>query len=552
MRYALPILCWLVVGALFGQELSQADLKELQRQKLQFENDVLPIKTTPITLAGELDIVRRDLLDVPAPERRYVRYLTAGFMPLTATSAGFVDFINDENKRPVGLVPDAKNPFVAKATERKLNSWELTNRVAFFGLNSLSTSPAITEPQFVPGTNGRIIRFQLHHYKIRSETWEWFAAKDPYFRHLADAEIYKQTGSWKPLLRTEWFLSKAFTEPNYSALLFSANPAGVPKTDKDVYAFFKFRVEDAAAAEREFQAAVGAEESYVALRARRLRRYDGILDYLHISDDFFSNADLVRVDPKTKRTQYVQKDPIENLLDPKTAKQFYKADEVVYEPDGHEGIWALQNGLQGYYISDAKGNLVAKANPDLGVRDTMNSFDPQVYTGKSCIWCHRRGMNPPVNLPAVHFNQTVDLRSYDPEVLETLRRVYDTAYGRKIKDDSANYCFAVGLASGLDATANANAFREIVQAYDYRFVTREQAALECGVDVPTLEKAVAASTSFRLMALFGKERPTPIGREVWENLFQSVMVLLGHTNPAPAGPIAPPAAAIPPKQGLRK
>lgn len=509
-----------------------------------------------ITPESEFALMKADLLSLPASRRSQARYMTSAF----GYHAGgekhkinAIEYRRDERGKIVGLVLDPANPNKFLTKPIAITSNELMNRIAFFGINSLSTSPAIIQPEFVEGSEHRIIRFYLDNYRIRPETWEFFVKNEPYFSHISDKDVNVSAATFKPIIRTDWFLANAFVEPSYSILLNNSLKNFNPKTETDILENFKFNLTDASDIERQYWATVSGENSFVAIQSRRLRRYSGVLDYIHITDDYKSNVDFLKV--VNGKKVYVIKDPVEHLLDPEVVKtsritkliqgELFHGD-VIYEPDGHEGIFQIPNNLQGYYISNAQGKLIAKADPELGVRDTRNTFEPVISNGKSCIWCHDRGINPPTNTIQQHLNLVLDLKAKRPEVNELIKSLYDSQYQQKIKEDSDKYCTAVGIATGLDAGDNASWFRVYVQWYDYNRITASQASRELGISEQQLEKIAKSSISFRLGSLFGSP-PTPIPRRIWESLYQSAN-LLGDQNNKIAVPQQPSEPPPPPVQ----
>jgi hypothetical protein len=60
--------------------------------------------------------------------------------------------------------------------------------------------------------------------------------------------------------------------------------------------------------------------------------------------------------------------------------------------DGGEVIFHLPNGLQAYFIADRQGRRIDEAPVNI-VRDRTNAEDPAVRNGRSCISCHRSGLN---------------------------------------------------------------------------------------------------------------------------------------------------------------
>src|SRR5262249_45667221 len=68
------------------------------------------------------------------------------------------------------------------------------------------------------------------------------------------------------------------------------------------------------------------------------------------------------------------------------------ADPIDLNPTGGEFIFSLPNGLQGYYVSDAKGTRLELAPTDI-VTDRF-AADKTVRNGLSCMRGHDAGMKP--------------------------------------------------------------------------------------------------------------------------------------------------------------
>src|SRR5574338_217671 len=198
------------------QQLLDRQVKEEQRQiinsKLQSTREEIKSDYVP-SPHGEFAIIKQDLMSLDPAVRPFTRYMTSAFINPGREVVDLVDYQTDQGGREVGLIPDPANPFIAQVARTEIHRWNLANRIASFGLNSVSQAGEIVLPEIVPGTNGRIIRFQLDAYYIRQETWEWFVAQEPYFRHISDQETYKLCGSYRPLIRTDWFLPASFADP---------------------------------------------------------------------------------------------------------------------------------------------------------------------------------------------------------------------------------------------------------------------------------------------------------------------------------------------------
>jgi len=157
-----------------------------------------------------------------------------------------------------------------------------------------------------------------------------------------------------PYVRGDWFASVVTQPPLYEDFL------QLPRTLKELETMLGV---DSKANVDNFKAVrAGMVQSGVSRNNRVVERHETPNGYYWKSFDFKSSVGS------------------QNIL----------ADPINFDYDGGEMIFSLPNGLQGYYVTDAKGNRITEA-PTAIVVDAHAS-DRTVRNGLSCMRCHDRGM----------------------------------------------------------------------------------------------------------------------------------------------------------------
>jgi mono/diheme cytochrome c family protein len=161
-----------------------------------------------------------------------------------------------------------------------------------------------------------------------------------------------------PFVRGDWFVSRATLPPLYYDLL------NLPTTLKELERELGVDALADIAGGRAFRA--GMVQSKVSRNNRVVERHTGTFGYYWRSYDYASSVD----------TKSIVTDPV-NL-----------------RPDGGEMIFALPDGLQGYFIVNKDGKRLDEAPQNI-VEDTTAGSTVEglaVRDGLSCIRCHERGM----------------------------------------------------------------------------------------------------------------------------------------------------------------
>jgi len=93
-----------------------------------------------------------------------------------------------------------------------------------------------------------------------------------------------------------------------------------------------------------------------------------------------------------------------------------------FEHDGGEMIFSLPNGMQGYYLSDAKGNRIDEG-PEKIVSYQQRPKDkaPTIINGRSCLDCHADGILTKLDMMREHIQTT---NAFDLDQQKFLLKMY--------------------------------------------------------------------------------------------------------------------------------
>jgi mono/diheme cytochrome c family protein len=349
-------------------------------------------------------------------------------------------------------------------------------------INSLSRHPEITPPAAIDSTR-TLFRIDLRDYNWTLATWNVLVAAYPYGVRTSDGDsIAHITGSPVPYLRADWFVAEASVAPLYYDIL--DLPRTAPELEKQLEV-------DAARdlAEEKNVARAGVRSSGVSQNNRILERHVSQHGAYWKSFDFRSNLD----------DQNIFRDPLR------------------FNAAGSEIIFNLPNGLQAYFLADARGNRLDNAPINI-VSDRNNPDDPIIHNGRSCMSCHFAGMQsfkddvrPVVSgLSASQVDRQRVLALYPPQ--EALDRLIDK--DRRRFQEAVEKTGAFVPISALEEPITA-----LSQSYNSEMSVAE-AASEAGLETP--EFLTRLSSSARLASLgFGQLAVSGGGikREAWEKQF---------------------------------
>lgn len=322
----------------------------------------------------------------------------------------------------------------------------------------------------------------------------------------SDAKAFKDKKNGRqlsPILRADWFIVNATLPPFYYDLLRLKK-----LDDAKELALFDVR------AERFTQTKATVVFSGSDGIARRVARNNRILERVQtVFGAWWETFDF--------KTSIKQQNVVHNFL---TEKR-----------DGGEIIFTLPNGLQGYFLVDAKDNRVDEVPIDIAV-DSL-AQDARVRNGRSCIWCHSQGMQPFKSDFKAEINPTtlIDLgiKADDPkaavDLVRQIRKVFETPdFDGIVKVDNARYNNAVKAASGgKSSAAMASAF--LLWYDDYQEVPMDAARLpyEAGIsdlDVQAAIKVQLNGTNNGVLLRRLLTPPLAIRRDHWEEAYADFML----------------------------
>lgn len=311
------------------------------------KEEAKPVPRTFLTMREEIAVIAKDIESVETTRQPFARYLTLTNLANARNAAG--EAVESEGQIEV-----------YRAALGKL-------------LNSVSRGGRIVAPVAVNETK-TIYRLDLRDYGWSSEEWDTIVVQGyPYALRGIDArderEIEKLSGSKSAWMRADWFVFAVSQPPFYHDLLH------LPKTEQELEKQQQVDTVANLPAGRALRA--GFRLSGVSQGNRLIERHEAGTGMYWKSYDF---TPLVRTGGH---------DLFRSPLGPVGAGLTNNKDrEFVH--DGGEVIFALPNGLHGYYLSTADGKRLDRGPVEI-VQDRKRR-DGAIINGISCMACHDQGM----------------------------------------------------------------------------------------------------------------------------------------------------------------
>jgi serine/threonine-protein kinase len=197
-------------------------------------------------------------------------------------------------------------------------------------------------------------------------------------------------------------------------------------------------------------------------------------------------------------------------------------DPIFLHPSGGEMVFSLPNGMQGYYVADARGNRLELAPTDI-VTDKF-AEDKTVRNGLACMRCHDAGIKDFADTvrPAVEklpgspgFSKRDVLKLY-PE-----QPVMD----EYIRQDRTRFLDA------LEKLFGKKQVREPLIPVSQRFLEKEislaVASAELGLADPSTLKPLLKQPQFAALGLMPLSADGVVRRDMWEDYYDLVIRRLG-------------------------
>lgn len=439
------------------------------------------LKTRPfVALGDELLSVQRFLRKADRGDRKYLRFFT----------------LRQLHNLPPGQVRDADLRIYRAALSKLINSLSRKKDIVLPGraddagtLFAVDLRKLDWDVKDLWGEVLKVYPYALSHdqYPDNSTT-----------RDLA-ADIYELAESRVPVLRADWFIATAARPPLYHTLLQLPDNARLLERELGVNVARNFATARARRA--------GFNGSGVSGHNRLVERHDADHGAYWKSYDFKSstgrgNLFIFPLGPALPEHPF-----------PRNA----------FRHDGGEIIFHLPNGLQAYFLVNAKDERI-DAGPVEVVSDAKKiSGTPLVVTGLSCMACHQHGMIP-------FKDQVRDGHILGGEPRDLVKKLYPPAdeMDRLVQKDRQRYLSALDEAMGAfvrvgdDASKSIEDFPEPISAiarwYLLQEMTLGEAARELGLSDPkVLQAAIQANPRLQELGLYPLASGTSIKREVWEN-----------------------------------
>ncbi len=445
-----------------------------------------------ISMEKALDSIHKDLMAQPESLRHSMRYLK------------LTNLYNDK-------LPDGKNA----ESDSKMDAY----RAAISKLvNSLSSQGKVTVPVAVDSAQ-TIYRINIKDYGWSSELWERIVSYYPYGIQGASARlenlIQRETRSSRAYVRADWFVFATSQEPLYHTIL------GLPESEFGAQGLEAKLGVDTTRGAREYLAVRAGFAPSGVSRTNRLVQRDIIS-----AGGYWKSYDFKLVGAGDAQ------DLILAPLGPVEA-QLTQNPKSIFQHDGGEIIFHLPNGLQGYYLSNAKGDFLPTAPPEV-VEDRSGFRRTNIIlNGISCIVCHARGLNAPPTQTLDTFHDVIGPQAGQHlsfEEKQVLAKLYGKSADlqRLVADDVERFKKALA-----EAMPNYTRSEEPIGLLYNRFnadVTASQMASEFYTTGDDLVKVLRESADKRLLIMAGKLKDgLPFSREQFLQSFDAIAMELGFT-----------------------
>ncbi len=375
---------------------------------------------------------------------------------------------------------------------------EVYREAVSFLINSLSRARVVTAPRALD-EGALLLRVDLRDYLWQAEAWRALEQSYPYAAvyhqdsrlfpvdEASSQQLRDETGTQIPILQADWFIAHAIRPPLYYQLL--SLPASLAEFATQLGVDFDGDV----AAQKVLRA--GFKTSVPAPNNRMIERHarNGNQGALWRSYDFLDNLD--------KRNIF--------------------AHPLDFQADGSELSFALDNGLEAYFIADATGERLEKVPNDL-LRDP-SARDGAAEAGLSCMSCHQ------VDGVLAHYDEVRDLvrTTSSAAVYESVAALYGdpTALSAAFDSDQSAYRAArdqLGLAHLDESTLHA------LDDAHFGVLDLTSAASVLGIEATALKRALdAAPQTFPVEVAALRADGGGIQRDAFDALVGDVFSALG-------------------------
>ena len=405
-----------------------------------------------------------------------------------------------------------------------------------FWANSLSREAEFAKVRRVSPS---LVAVVLDDYGWKSETWEKFAAEDPFYHAriqvekgaralfwaagnplkgagyaeaVADSagtlavpapwlsqtdalELSLLTGSAAPLLRGDWWLSRV-------AIQAGRNGTG----------YYDF-IEVKARADFEKLVAFDIKESQ-----RVKKEVAGIV----------SRSGVANLPRQVFRFQsptggyWVTRDALDDNREGRNALRALDGD---FKHQAEEIYGTLPNGLFVFYLSDEKGVRQDSAPDKISSDETAPGRDRRIHVGVSCVRCHVEGLRPVDDWARKVYAGPIKLASPDAVKFRRLRQIYLGELQEKLTEDVETYTRRLKRLTGKTPEEMAKLVGKVWAGYVERDLLPADAAREFGITEAVYLarlKAYFAADQLADPVLASHLAGIPIRSDDWEELMPLV------------------------------
>ena len=390
-------------------------------------------------------------------------------------------------------------------------------------LNSLSVNEFITKPVPV-NSDFSLFRIDLRDYNWSQQQWEQLVSANaanpqkkayPYNRPFDPAfvEIANIVQTRSPVLRGDWMIRESVKPFVYKNLLQLPDnlsniesSVGVNRLDN-----INRTLDQPASTPRAVRTLLAPGHSGVSINNRILERHTALKGSYWMSYDFSISTD-------------VNKDVFSSPIGPGndvSDQSFDSVDEVEsFNPDGGEVIFTLPNGLSGYLLADAAGDLIDEAPTNIVFNSADRDEAGVIENGRSCFSCHANGiivaqdeMRP--------FMSAADDELFSDFIREGVLAMHipQSQMESLIKNDNAIYLNAKKQARFFEGISD-----NITQSFDFYddIMSKDLVASELNISLAQFQR-ILPRLSLDLRAALQSAESTGLERNDFENLFPQLL-----------------------------
>ena len=363
-------------------------------------------------------------------------------------------------------------------------------------VNSLSWELEIVNPQPVDAEQ------TIYYIDLRDYGWDksnaWTELEQEYLYHIAYnapeqlhlneklSSLQLEISSKVPVIHIDWFIGNASLPPLYHDIL------NLPETDFELEQRLGIDVVDNllnAPGQSVWRA--GFSESKVSSNNRVIERHVSPYGAYWKSYDFAGSV----------------------------GRQNIFVHPISFIHDGGEVVFSLPNGLQAYYLSNAKSNRLDVAPIDIVSNPAAS--DQRVRNGLSCIGCHTEGMKTFEDTVRQAIEQT-PVTLYNKEHALQLY-VEQSVMDALVEGDAKRYKDALEQTGGtIGGIEPIHRFYEAFQ----KPVTTAHAAAALGLGTETFIQKINGNINLQSLGLNVFSNQGTIKRDIWTARFQEIVYIL--------------------------